>query len=75
MTRAPDAVTHRLAADEVRALERPKLLEDTGPTGAESLGELVGRTRPIDTEAQEKSRRRFDGPLPTPWSISRGTRS
>jgi len=54
VTRPPDAVAHRLAADEVGGLECPELLEDAGTTGAEAVGQLVGRARPVESKAEEE---------------------
>ena len=42
VARPADAVADRLAADEVRGLERAELLEDAGPAGAER-GRRAGR--------------------------------
>ena len=42
VARPADPVADGLAADEMGVLERPELLEDAGPAGAEPLGELVG---------------------------------
>ena len=54
MARPADAVADGLAADEVGRLERPELLEDAGPAGAEALGELIGRARAVEAEAQQE---------------------
>ena len=56
MARPADAVADGLAADEVGGLERPELLEDAGPARAEALGELVGRARAVEAEAQRGGR-------------------
>ena len=53
VARPADAVTDGLAADEAGRLERPELLEDAGPAGAEALGELVGRARAVEAEAEQ----------------------
>ena len=54
VARPADAVAHGLAADEVGGLERPELLEDARPAGADPLGELVGRARAVESEAEQQ---------------------
>ena len=54
VARPADAVADGLAADELGRLERAELLEDAGPAGAEALGELVGRARAVEPEAQQE---------------------
>ncbi len=65
MARPADAVAHGLAADEMRRLECPELLQDPGPRCAEPRRELVGRGRAVEAEAQQQiasqARRAADG--------------
>ena len=41
VARPADAVADGLTADQVGSLQRPELLEDAGPAGADPFGELV----------------------------------
>ena len=72
VARPADAVADGLAADEVGRLERPELLEDAGPAGAEPRRELVGRARAADPErAARSSRRRLGRAVERPWPARR----
>ncbi len=51
---AAHAVANRLAADQLGCLQRAQLLEHPGPARADALGQLVGRTRPVETQTQEE---------------------
>ena len=68
VARPADAVADRLAADEVRGLERAELLEDARAAGAEPGGQLVGRARPVDPESQQQVAAEGRGPLATALS-------
>ena len=48
------AVTDRLAAHEVCRLERPELLEDTGPAGADPLGQLIRRAGSVESQTEQE---------------------
>jgi alkylation response protein AidB-like acyl-CoA dehydrogenase len=65
VARPADPVTNRLAAHEMRRLERPELLEDAGPAGADPFGELVRGCRPVEAQPQQdvaaKGRRTLGG--------------
>ena len=51
VARPADPVTDALAADEMGLLERPKLLEDAGPTGPDRDGKLVRRRGSVAAKA------------------------
>ena len=55
----------RGATDQVRLFERPQLLEHPGPGCPETRGELIGRGRTVQAQAQEEvtaqGRRPVDG--------------
>ena len=54
VARPADAMPHGLARDKAGGLERPELLEDAGAARAEAFGELIGRARTIEPEAQQE---------------------
>ena len=54
VARPADAVADGLAADEVGGLERPELLEDAGPAGADPFGELVRRAGSVESKAEQQ---------------------
>jgi alkylation response protein AidB-like acyl-CoA dehydrogenase len=64
VARPADAMTHGLARDEVGGLEGPELLQDASAARAEAFGQLIGRARTIESEAQQElaaKRRRTAG--------------
>ena len=53
VARAADAVAAQRASDQAGRLERPELLEHAGATGADAVGDLIGRGRAAGSERVE----------------------
>ena len=54
VARPADAVADGLAGDEVGGLERAELLEHAGPAGPDPPGQLVGRARAVEPQAEQQ---------------------